>query len=94
MLPDLAISRCDLSNPFPAPGSRVRATVEVSNLGLAGSAVDSRGRSPVGVHAKYIGQDGTERFVWRESVSEIPPGALKRYEFTLELPLIPGRSLN
>src|SRR4030095_357422 len=72
--PDLAIIDCQISDPFPAPGSRVKARGTVENQGVAGSPVDDLGKTGVGVEAVFVRDDGSERVAATGDVEPILPG--------------------
>ncbi len=91
--PDLGISACVLSDPFSAPGSRVLATVDVENVGLAGSPYDKENRSVVGLKAVFIADDGSERVAATAPVPVLHPMQATRVEMTLEMPHDPVRVL-
>jgi len=89
--PDLAIIDCQISDPFPAPGSRVKARVTVENQGLAGSPVDDLGKTGVGVEAVFVRDDGSERVAATGDVEPILPGETTIVTLDLEMPHDPVR---
>jgi len=91
--PDLGIAACVLSDPFSAPGSRVLATVDVENVGLAGSPFDKENRSAVGLKAVFIADDGSQRVAASAPVPILEPMQAERVEMTLEMPHDPVRVL-
>ena len=88
---DLGITDCRLSDPFSAPGSNVVATVDIENIGLAGSAEDKEGKSVVGVKALFISDDGTIRVAATAPVPVLAPMQATRVEMLLEMPHDPVR---
>jgi hypothetical protein len=91
--PDLAITGCRLSDPFPAPGSQVTANVMIENLGLAGTPFDDQGRSAVVVEALLVKGPGQERVVSSAPVPLLLPGeALATpIQLPIEMPHEPAR---
>ena len=88
---DLAVTSCRLSDPFPAPGSRVTARVTVENLGFAGSPADESGASAVGLEAVFLADDESERVVTTAGVPVLQPMERAQFELALEMPHDPVR---
>jgi hypothetical protein len=88
---DLAVTGCRLSEAFPAPGSQVTATVDLENLGLAGTPRDDQDRSAVGLEALFVDADGRERAVASAPVPVLMPGEATGIELRLEMPHEPVR---
>ncbi|MBI4585374.1 MAG: IPT/TIG domain-containing protein [Planctomycetes bacterium] len=89
--PDLAITGCRLSDPFSAPGSKVTASVDLENLGLAGTPYDDQGRSAVGLEALFVSADGRERVAAAAPVPVLRPGEATQLKLALEMPHEPVR---
>ncbi len=85
--PDLAIASCKLSQQFPGPGARVRATVRVENRGLASSAMDAQtGENLAALQIVYHEASGETRVVAEHALTLLEPGASEEVELTIEMP--------
>lgn len=89
--PDAAIVACRLSEAFAAPGSKVVASVEIENLGLAGTPVNQTGKSTLGVQAVFVDDSGRERKVTGDLVPVLSPGEKAMVDLTIEVPHEPVR---
>ncbi len=89
--PDLAIVSCELTDDFPAPGTLVKATVTVENIGLAGSTRDRSGNSLVGFDLVFVYPDGRESVVAQSPLEVLQPGDRAQREFEIEQPHEPVR---
>ncbi|MEM7234939.1 MAG: hypothetical protein AAF517_22360, partial [Planctomycetota bacterium] len=88
--PDLAITRCQLERNFPAPGSRVKATVDVQNLGIAGTPIDGNSRvSATGLKFVFVDPDGKERIARSVALPELEPRQQHSVEVEIEMPIDP-----
>ncbi|HLU50386.1 MAG TPA: hypothetical protein VK116_19955, partial [Planctomycetota bacterium] len=84
--PDAAITACRLSDSYPAPGSRITASIDVENLGLAATAREANGDSALGVVAIFIDAEGNERAVGEAPLGVLAPGETATVEIELEMP--------
>jgi hypothetical protein len=89
LAPDPAVVDCRLSFQFPAPGSSVTASVDIENVGLAGTPYDAGGQSAVDVRAVFVAEDGTEHVAASKKMQQIHPGEKTTVELQLEMPLDP-----
>ncbi|MGH7857576.1 MAG: hypothetical protein ACREQY_09610, partial [Candidatus Binatia bacterium] len=87
--PDLTIVHCRVSQPFAAPGSRVRASVRIENHGLVPNAV--AGDRAAGLEAVYVADDGRQTVMATSSIPLLEPGDGIDIELALEMPHDPVR---
>jgi hypothetical protein len=89
--PDLAIVKCELSDAFAPPGAFIEATIDVRNLGFAGSAETPAGESVTGLELVLLTANGGTEVVWSETLDILQPGDSRRFVVTVETPHEPVR---
>lgn len=90
--PDPAIVGCRVDFPYASPGSTVKVTVEVENLGIVGTPVSTETEeSALGVRLVLVGDDGREIEAARGTCPELAPGQRARLVLDVEVPLDPAR---
>jgi hypothetical protein len=90
--PDPAIVGCRVDFPYASPGSTVKVTVEVENLGIVGTPVSTENEeSALGVILYLVGEGGRELVAARGTCPELAPGQKARLVLEVEVPLDPAR---
>ncbi|MCA8962636.1 MAG: dockerin type I repeat-containing protein, partial [Planctomycetes bacterium] len=90
--PDMAIVRCELDQPFSAPGSMVTATIQVENQGFASTPFDGgTSVSAIGLELLFVDDDATSTVVQSLPLPVLRPAESHTVQTTIEMPHRPVR---